>query len=308
MELYDLKSMTREESARSPLSVALGNFDGVHRGHAVLIKHAVLYARQHQIKSAVWTFANEGSAIPNKPDTPAITTMREKLSLIRELGVDYVFLEDFGAVRDLSPERFVNEVLMRDVGAVCAVCGFNFRFGASGAGDSGALRRLMSPFDTIVVPPVYVNGQLVSSSSVRTLVEDGDMEGAAVLLGHSFSLDLPVVTGKQLGRTIGIPTINQDFPHGHIIPKHGIYACRATVDGKDYAAVTNIGTRPSVDGDSQNVNCETHIIDYMGDLYGQHVRICFCRRLRDEMKFSDIDKLRCAIECDIAQAREYFSK
>ncbi len=308
MELYDLKSMTREESARSPLSVALGNFDGVHKGHAILIRHAVLYARQHSIKSAVWTFANTGGALPNKPDTPAITTIREKLALIRELGVDYVFLEEFDAVRDFSPERFVSEVLMRDAGAVCAVCGFNFRFGSKGAGDSAALRRLMSPFDTVVVPPVYVEEQLVSSSAIRALIEAGDMESAAKLLGRSFSLNLPVVEGKQLGRTIGVPTINQNFPAGHIVPKRGIYACRATVDGVEYAAVTNVGTRPSVDVGSQDVNCETHIIGYTGDLYGEHVRVSFCHRLRDEMKFASVDELRRAIEGDIAAAREYFSK
>lgn len=308
MELYDLKSMTREESARSPLSVALGNFDGVHKGHAALIKHAVLYARQCNIKSAVWTFADGDAVLPNKPGTPALTTMREKLSLFRELGVDYVFLENFEAVRDFSPEKFVKEVLIQGAGAVCAVCGFNFRFGARGTGDSSALRRLMEPFKTIVVPPVYVEEQLVSSSAVRAFVEVGDMEGAEKLLGHSFSVCLPVVTGKQLGRTIGIPTINQNFPDGHIVPKRGIYACKATVGGKVYDAVTNVGTRPSVDGDSQSVNCETHIIGYEGDLYGEYVRVSFIHRLRDEMKFASVDELRCAIEGDIAAAREYFSK
>lgn len=306
MELYNLKTMTKEESTRSPLSVALGNFDGVHRGHAMLIKHAILYARQRSIKSAVWTFADSGASLPNKPDAKCITPMREKLELIRALGADYAILEDFSAIRDYSPERFVKEILMERLGAVCAVCGFNFRFGHKGAGDCNALKRLMVPFDCVIVPPVRVNGQLVNSSTVRTLIENGDMESAAVLLGHDFSINLPVTEGKKLGRTIGIPTLNQNFPEGHIIPKYGIYACKAHVYGKEYVAVANIGIRPSIETDAHKVNCETHIIGYSGELYGEYVRVSLCKRLRDEMKFPDIDALKCAIEKDIAAAQEYF--
>ena len=134
MDVYNLHTMQKEEGVSSPLAVVLGNFDGVHAGHADLITRAVTYAEAHGIASAVWTFADGAAALPNKPDVPAITTTEEKLALIGALGVDYAILEIFEAVRGYTPERFVNELLIGKCGASAAVCGFNFRFGAVGCG------------------------------------------------------------------------------------------------------------------------------------------------------------------------------
>ncbi len=178
MDVYNLHTMQKEESISSPLSVALGNFDGVHLGHADLITRAVAYAKAHNIASAVWTFADGADALPNKPTASSITTTSEKLALIAELGVDYAILESFHEVRSLTPECFVKELLIEKCGAVCAVCGFNFRFGAGGLGNSDTLCELMRPYDCIVVPPVYHHGKLVSSTSIRLLIESGDMEAA----------------------------------------------------------------------------------------------------------------------------------
>jgi len=299
--------MRKEEGVSSPLSVALGNFDGVHIGHAGLIGCAVEYAGKTGIRSAVWTFADGAGVLPNKPGVKCITGTEEKLALIASLGVDYVILEDFGSVRNLSPEQFVRGILKKQCRAAAAVCGFNFRFGIGGSGDSEALRLLMAPQDCIVVPPVYLDGEPVSSSSIRARIEAGDMETAARLLGRRFSVSGPVVHGKELGRTIGIPTINQNFPDGQIVPKSGIYACLAEIDGKKYPGVTNVGIRPTIVGDSHRINCETHIIGFEGWLYDQLVTVHFYHRLRDEMKFADIEALRQQIGCDIAAAAEYFS-
>lgn len=300
--------MQKEESAVSPLSVALGNFDGVHAGHAALIREAVSYAEAHGIKSAVWTFADGAAALPNKPDARCITSVRDKLRLIASLGADYAFLEDFGAVRSLSPERFVKEHLMESCGAVCAVCGFNFRFGAGGSGNSESLRSLMAPYDCIIVPPVYIGGKLVSSTAIRALIESGNMEEATELLGYPFFINTPVVRGKQLGRTIGIPTANQNFPEGFVIPKNGIYACIADIRGQHFPCVANVGTRPTIECDTHKINCETHIIGYSGELYGEDVKISFYRYLRDEMKFASVDRLGAQIRRDIENAVAYFKK
>ena len=308
MDVYDLQKMQREEGVSSPLSVALGNFDGVHLGHADLIKRAVTYAAEHGIKSAVWTFSDDSAVLPNKPGAHRITATREKLELIRDLGVDYAFLEDFSLVRHYSPERFVRELLVDGCGAVCAVCGFNFRFGAGGLGNSDTLRELMSPLDCIIAPPVYIGGRLVSSTVIRLLIESGDMEGAQKLLGRPFFIDFPVVKGKQLGRTIGIPTINQNFPEGHVIPKGGIYACTVDIGGDIFLGVANIGTRPTVSNDSHSINCETHIINYNGWLYGKNIKVAFYKRLRDEIRFDGIDALRCQIGRDIESTLAYFSE
>lgn len=307
MEIIDLHKSQGEEGVSSPLSVALGNFDGVHVGHAALIKRAVEYAREHGLKAAVWTFSDD-SSVSGKPDGKRITSTDEKLSIFRELGVDYAFLADFSAVRDYSPDRFVSELLCGECHAVLAVCGFNFRFGRGGVGDANELVRLMSPHDCIVLPPVYVGDDLVSSTAIRAYIEDGDMEGASALLGRHFSICTPVVEGKRLGRTIGIPTINQNFPEGYVIPKGGVYACRVDIGGEVYAGVANVGTRPTIKADTHAVNCETHVIGYSGILYGRCVRVSFCKRLRDEVRFEDVEALRAQITRDVEETQKYFSK
>lgn len=306
MEIIDLHKIEGEESVSSPLSVALGNFDGVHVGHAALISRAVEYARARGIKSAVWTFSDDTASLPSKSGARCITSTDEKLALFRELGADYAFLVPFDEVRDYSPEKFVREILVEKCGAVCAVCGFNFRFGKGGAGDSAQLSRLMSPRDCIVVPAVYVDSALTSSTAVRALVEGGDVESAAKLLGREFSIEVPVIEGKHLGRTIGIPTINQNFRDGYVIPKNGVYACTLRINGKDYRGVANVGVRPTIKEDGHKINCETHIIGYTGELYGEIVRTSFAKRLRDEMKFSSVEELRAQIRRDIEATKKYF--
>lgn len=308
MDVIDLQKSQSEESVSSPFSVALGNFDGVHLGHAELISRAVQYARARGIRSAVWTFSDAPAVIPNKSAAKLITAADEKLELFKSLGVDRVYFMPFEAVRDYSPERFVKEILIEKCGAVCAVCGFNFRFGKGGSGDSDALARLMSPSDCIVVPPVYVGETLVSSSVVRALIEAGEVEAAATLLGRRFSINQPVLEGKRLGRTIGLPTINQNFPEGHVIPRSGVYICAVEIDGREHIGVANVGVRPSVENDTHKLNCETHILDYDGELYGKNVKTSFCRRIRDEKRFESIEALGEQIRRDGETAKEYFSK
>lgn len=308
MEVYDLKTMKREESVSSPLSVALGNFDGVHAGHAELIKETVRYAKANGCVSAVWTFADGAGVLPNKPDVPCITSTAEKLKLLSELSVDIAVIEDFESVRSLSPDEFVNGHLKDKLNVYCAVCGYDFRFGAGGKGTAELLKALMAPRDCIVVPQVIIDGERVSSTAVRELILKGNMETCAKLLGHPFFIESEVVTGKQLGRTIGIPTANQYFDRGHIVPKSGIYACTVTVDGTDYTGVSNVGIRPTIENDDHLINCETHIIGYDGYLYGKKVKISFVKRLRDEIKFDNVEALRRQIELDIKTAEEYFSE
>ncbi len=307
MDILNLHNMQREEGISSPLSVALGNFDGVHRGHTELILKAVEIAKERGIPSAVWTFADGTAVLPNKPDTKHITTLSERLSLIASLGVDYAFLESFEKVRSYTPERFVQELLKEKCGAACAVCGFNFRFGVGGSGDCHTLRQLMSPCDCVIVPPVFARGEQVSSTKIRGYIEKGDMAAAADLLGRGFFIDFKVTHGNEIGRTIGIPTINQNFPEGHIVPKGGIYACRVFIENKSYVGVANVGTRPTVSTDGA-LNCETHIIGYSGILYDENIKVEFHHRIRDEMKFDNIESLKGQIEKDKACALEYFEK
>ncbi len=317
MEIYDLKKMKKKESLGSPscaeirlrlelekgLTIALGSFDGVHRGHAALINAAIENARKNDRPCAVWTFSDDPGVLPEKLGMRSLTTLPEKLSSLSELGVDYAILADFADVRGLSPEKFVKELLIGECGAKTLVCGFNYSFGKNGVGSSETLKALAD--DCIVVPPINADGMPISSSSIRHLLESGDTETAASLLGHPFFLDAPVMHGKELGRTLGLPTINQDFPSGKLVPLHGIYASLVTIDGKKYVGASNIGVRPTVDS-SDRVNCETHILGFSDWVYGKTVRVELFKRLRGEMKFSDVDALKTQIERDSNTALDYF--
>lgn len=284
-------------------AVALGNFDGVHRGHQRLFDRA---REAGCTCSAAWTFtslAKPADAVPFLTDTGS------KLRLFAACGLDYAVLEDFETIRTQSPAEFAQKYLPEQLRAGCVICGFNFRFGKGGVGDADALQSYLAAvgIPVIVENPVLWQNKIVSSSAVRSCVLDGDMEGAGTLLGHPFSICFPVVRGKQLGRTIGIPTINQSFPAGHIIPRSGIYACTCNVGGDIFLGVANIGVRPTVTGGHVPVNCETHIIDYSGLLYGKEIQVDFYHRLRDEIRFAEIAQLKEQVQRDIEATIAYFA-
>ena len=306
MTNYNLPEMTAAALPDRPLAVALGNFDGVHRGHRQLLFQAcALAAGIPDCVPAVWTF----TSLAKTSVTPVLTETSEKLRLFAKAGIRAALFEDFAFVRDLSPETFVREYLVRTLRCAAVVCGEDFRFGKGRAGDASLLRSILAEAGVplSVVPSVMTDGVPISSTRIRLAVEAGDMEKAAALLGRPFSVNLPVLHGNRIGHTIGLPTVNQKFPDGHIVPAHGIYACICTVDGRRYEAAANVGTRPTVsDGDA--VNCETHILGFDGDLYGQTVRVEFCRRLRGECRFSSVSELKAAIEQDVRNTHAYFAE
>jgi riboflavin kinase/FMN adenylyltransferase len=232
-----------------------------------------------------------------------ITAREEKEKKKKKKNIDYLIFQDFNFVRYLAPEEFIEKVLVGYLGAGLAVCGYNYRFGKNNAGDAEFLRECLAKknIGTAIVPPVICEGQAVSSSFIRTLIKIGDMPRVKKFLGRPFSIKFPVVYGRQTGRKIGAPTINQLFPEGHIIPAPGIYACSCEVGGKICKAVTNIGLRPTVGGDF--LNSETHIIDFEGDLYGESIKVNFHVKFRDEIKFGDLCGLKAQIQKDIEFVR-----
>lgn len=314
MVFFDLKNNNTEcPPPLKPSAVALGIFDGVHLGHRRLLLETVsrrdkLMADGLDAVAVVWSLFEQPNKQHGENTALHLTSLDEKLRLFAEAGIDYAVLEHFDDIRNTSPEDFVSRTLLDRLNARTAVCGFNFRFGKSGAGDANTLLSLMKSAgaDVSIVPAVTLGGGIVSSSRIRCLLENGETEEAAELLGRPFSINLPVVHGKQLGRTLGIPTINQNFPEGHIIPKTGIYACTVCVGDDIFPAITNIGCRPTFDGDGR-INSETHIIDYDGMLYGETIRVSFYKRLRDEIRFSAPEELTEQIKRDAAAAGEYFS-
>lgn len=306
MIIYKLPECIAVPSLPEGAVLALGNFDGVHLGHQRLFGEALEMKKAGVGKyTCAWTFTSLA-----KPDgaMECLTDMNTKLSLFAEYGLDFAVFESFEEIRSLSCGDFVSRCLSEKLRAGGVVCGFNFRFGKGGSGDAPLLCSLARDAGIAcrVVDPVTADGQTVSSTLIRSLLQKGDAEGAARLLGHPFSISFPVVHGKALGRTIGIPTINQTFPEGHLIPRTGIYACSCYIGGEIYLCVSNVGVRPTV-SENGAVNCETHIINYSGDLYGKEVRVELYERLRDEMKFDSLDALRRQIKIDIAECLDYFA-
>lgn len=226
-----------------------------------------------------------------------------------------VIFADFEALRSLSGDVFFNTVIADGLKPYAVVCGENFRFGKNAAWDSGELKRLADSrgIRAVVLPHFKSYGEPVSSSRIRALIRSGDTVSAAKLLGRLYSVELPVIHGKRLGRTIGHPTINQIIPDGRISPKNGVYGCIAEFTdnaGVSYRrpGICNIGSRPTVNSNENDITLETHIFDYSGDLYGVSVKLSFVNRIRDEIRFDSLDKLKAQIDLDTEYARKNLNR
>ena len=306
MRIIDLKTKSQVYSLSYPTVLCIGDFDGVHLGHRQLVysvidKYRDLKNSFENLSTGTWFFDNN----PFKTDDE-IFSIDEKLDTFASLGLDYAIVVDFNEVCNLSPKAFVDDILVKKCNSIHAVCGENFRFGAKAAGSSSDLMNLMNGNATVV--PLLSEGSdntVVSSTYIRSLLINGDIEKANCLLGSNYSIDEEVVHGKALGRTIGIPTINQNVTAKKLILKNGIYATLCHFDGKKYMGVTNIGVRPTVE-DSNHKNVETYIIDFNGDCYGKSIKVEFISRIRDEMKFDSIEALKNQILKDIEETKRIF--
>ena len=310
MTVIDLKTM-REVSSPSASVVCLGNFDGIHIGHAALIRETVekrktLSSSQSPVACGACFFRKPpADFMPPRP-LAQLTTLEQKLKLFFELGLEYAFVLDFPEVGTLSPERFVTDVLVGQIHCVHAVCGFNFRFGHRASGTAEKLTELMGG-SASVVSPVKIQEKTVSSSAIRQMLSEGEIATASIFLGRPFCLESEVMHGKALGRTIGVPTVNQYFPGNLAVPKYGIYITKTEIDGIQYPSVTNVGIRPSVD-DGDRANCETHILNFDNDIYGKLVKVYFLEHLRDEIAFESIDALQLQIQKDILATAEFYKE
>ena len=292
-------------------AVALGCFDGVHIGHAKIISKAVEEAKKASLTSIVWSFgAPPKSYFANKSASSPelLTDISEKKRLIRALGADILISIDFNEkTARLSPREFFENILITRLHAKQIFCGFNYRFGHKGSGDVALLRSLCEEYGVIltVVDEVTLNGRTVSSSAIREYLSIGDIEKASAMLGRSFAIRGKVRDGQHLGRTLGFPTVNQDLPYAKASLKNGVYLTLVKFQGKKKYGVTNIGMRPTVNG--KTAVCETHILDFSGDLYGKTVTVELLKFLRSEKRFSSLDELSSQVLSDIADAKKYIN-
>lgn len=290
--------------------VALGFFDGVHIGHAALLSKAVQRARELDAEPAVLGFDTHPDTIVFGREVPLINSMADRQSLIRRLfGIEKSFVLHFDAETMRLPWRNFIERLIEHSSAVHFVVGHDFRFGYRGEGTAEKLVELGKTlgFSCDVIPPVSLDGTVVSSTEIRKQLLEGDLERANSFLGHTHTLTDIVRVGFRLGRTLGSPTVNMRFEEGVLVPRHGVYATRLFFDGQEHIAVTNIGVRPTVSDGGSAVSVESYILDFSGDLYGREIRLEFCGFIRPEKKFYSVDELKAQIQRDADTARSFFS-
>ncbi len=294
--------------ANKPLTVVLGNFDGVHLGHQNLIKMAQSISKGMDGTTLIFTFHPHPQMVFNK-DIKLINSFDLKIRLIEQLGVDYLlivpFVEEF---YKLSPEEFVEQILYKKLNVSHVVAGFNYTFGYKGMGKTKDLIEIGAKFGikTTIMDPFYVDGQLVSSSKIREYLESGKIVEASKLLGYFPRILGSVISGNKIGRIMGIPTANLKWDADVLIPKSGVYAVQVEVLGQIKPGVLNIGTRPTVSSNN-NVTMEVNILDFNQDIYGEKLEVIFHQKLRDEKKFNNILDLKKQIEVDTLRTIQYFS-
>lgn len=285
-------------------AVALGFFDGLHKAHKSVLAEALKHKKEGLIP-AVILFDKHPRKVLYGDDVPLLLQSEKRDEILTSLGFRCLYVS-FQDIMNMSPEEFVDEILIKKFGAGAVISGYNYRFGKNGSGDSKILGELCEKkgIHVTVCPEYTEDGCKVSSTEIRRLIERGEIEKANSLLGFSFSFSSDVFSGDKRGRTLGTPTINQYFPEGLIVPAFGVYAVRVYFDNKEYKGVANIGCRPTFG--KSTVRCETYIIDFSGDLYGKTVEIAFCHFIREEKRFSSADELTAQITKDVASAKAYF--
>jgi riboflavin kinase/FMN adenylyltransferase len=307
-----------ERPAAGPLAIAIGNFDGVHLGHAALLAEARARAARRGGPSAVLTFTPHPARLFAPERAPAlIMSLDRRLELIAAAGIDVAIVEPFTrAFAAIEAPAFVNDVLARDLRARDVVVGYDFSFGRGRTGDVRLLGELApaAGIEVAVIPAVAVEGVTCSSGRVRERVAAGDVAAAAKLLGRPFELEGPVRRGAGRGREFGFPTANI-VPEGELRPKLGIYAARARIldgpfAGTIHAAAVSVGTNPTLQADGAGpaaVTVEAYLLDFEGDLYDRRLRLEFSERLRDEQRFDSISALIAQIREDVARVKKLLS-
>ncbi len=304
-----IRAATELAPGSRKVCLAIGVFDGVHLGHQQIIRQTIADARQHGGLALVVTFDQHPNAIvaPAKVP-PLIYSLPQKLRAIEALGADALLMLRFDKqFSEQTGEQFIRS-LARDLGKIQSICvGADFVFGHKRSGNVVLLKSLGTELNFTVhgIAAVALDGQPVSSTRIREAIRSGDFDSASQMLGRAYSVAGKIIHGDQLGHQLGFPTANLDTP-GLLLPPNGVYAAHATVGGKSFRAVLNIGHRPTVQNPTPQLRVEVHLLDFSADLYGQEMEVTFAAKLRDEQKFASLDELKTQITRDIAAARLNF--
>lgn len=301
-----IKSLEAIEEQKDECCLALGTFDGVHLGHRSVLDTMLAKAKKSKLASAVFTFqGHPRGQIINRQPPPLLSTLDEKIVLLEKLGVEKLFTFEFTKdFADMSPEEFFLFLLRLKVKAI--VIGFNYTFARERCGTVELLEELGQKYGVSVdvVIPFHLQKSIVSSTLIRQLIHDGEIEEANLLLDYPYAMQGRVVHGFKNGRKIGFPTANLDFPKEKAVPANGVYAVELVLHDQCYQGVCNVGYRPTFRGRSLSI--ETHILDFAADIYNEFITVRFLTRIRPEQHFIGITELVAQIKKDEQFARDYF--
>ncbi len=294
-----MEEFITEKLPEKNTAVALGVFDGVHKGHREVLHRAVL---SPGLEPWVFTFS-EKSLPTGKAGAKRIEPPEIKFSIMKSCGIKNVYAPDFNDVKSLSGEEFVKEILVNRLKCKKVVCGTDFRFGFKASCGAAEMKEFCEKFgmECCLVEKIFDRGEAVSSTRIRAAAEKGDMEEVQRLAGYPFCVEVEVVKGKELGRKFDLPTINQPLAEGYVIPKFGVYVSACYIDGKFYPSVTNVGVKPTVCDDNIPA-AETNIIGISGDLYGKNIPVFLLEFVRPEQVFANKEELFARIAVDRSNA------
>ena len=282
-------------------SLALGFFDGLHLGHRVVLQNAINIAKKHNAESTVITFKTHPLNILTNEKIEQILSIDEKLKIMEDLGLDNVVLLDFEKIASMKANDYLENILINYFSPIAITTGFNHHFGFNKEGNSEFLRKNKEKYNYqyYEVPPFVVQDKIVSCSVIRNLLQLGDFPNANKLLGYRFFINGIVIKGEQLARKLGFPSANITYPEEKIKVPHGVYFVEVTISNKKYNAILNYGFAPTVNN-STNEKTEVHILNFNKNLYGEKIKIEFITKIRNQMKFDSIEKLKSQIIRDIA--------
>lgn len=294
----------------NPKGVGLGNFDGLHIGHMALVNTLIRESKLNGLESIIYTFTKHPENILRKKlFNTLLTTVNKKVELLGETALDYLYFDEFDETYSrMKPESFVKDVLVDRLKMKLAVAGFNYRFGFRGQGDVELLKELGKKFGfrVIIIPPIKIDNEVVSSTLIRQSVVKGDVNKVFKLLGRHYSITAKVESGRRIGSKLGFPTANIHPEEYLTLPSYGVYITKTLIGSVLYNSLTNIGINPTFEG-LDRTSVETHILDFHENIYGKFIEVFFISKIRGEKKFKDKDALIAQIKSDIDTTREFFN-
>lgn len=288
-------------------AIAIGKFDGIHRGHKELFG-CLEHAREKGLRTAVFTFYPSPAAFFSGHKVKELTTDEEKRILFEQMGIDYLVEYPFcQETADVAPDVYVKEFLLDKMNGSLIAAGQDVSFGKGGKGDRRLLEKLSEEygFELVIIDKLKYGEREISSTYVREEILKGNMEKAEQLLGEPFFVSGTVENGKKLGRRLGMPTANLYPPRDKLLPPNGVYFSRVIFKGKTYPAVTNIGSRPTIK-DGNRISVETYLLDFEKEIYGENIKVELLHFRRPEQKFDGVEQLRLAVNANISEAETYF--